>query len=67
MVQWTKDSIVKQVEKAKQDGDKKAALTDVDYQEVNQVCQVLADEKWIDIFVEKNDETEDYTVYIYDL
>lgn len=67
MAQWTKDRIINQVKKAKSNGDATAALSEVRYQDINKVCQILADEKWIDIYTEKNEESEDYTVYIYDL
>jgi hypothetical protein len=67
MAQWSKDEIINQVEQAKSKGNAKAALSQVDYQEVNKVCKILADEKWIDIYTEKNETSEDFTVYVYDL
>jgi hypothetical protein len=67
MAKWSKDKIINQVEQAKSKGNSKAALSQVDYQEVNKVCKILADEKWIDIYTEKNETSEDFTVYVYDL
>lgn len=67
MDQWSKDEIIKQVKQAKSNGKSKAALPEIGYQEVNEVCQILADEKWIDIYTEKNEASEDFTVYVYDL
>lgn len=67
MAQWSKDEIIKQVEQAKSNGKSKAALPEVGSQEVDEVCQILADEKWIDIYTEKNETSEDFTVYVYDL
>lgn len=60
-------AIMKSVEAAKESKLDFANIDDVQYSNINEVCQVLADNKYIDIYVEKNEEQNTYTVFVYDL
>lgn len=59
--------IMKSVEGAKESKLDFAYIDNVKYSNINKVCQVLADNKYIDIYVEKNQELNTYTVFVYDL
>lgn len=60
-------AIMKSVEEAKESKLDFANIDDVQYSNINEVCQILADNKYIDIYVEKNEEQNTYTVFVYDL